>query len=159
MRTVAKNLFGDRGKTFEGQIYTFFGRRGRRFCSKNWDQSPLQEKPFEYLIKCAEIADIELQPVFQRQHKQEKKLRFPTIIYRQQGTTDYSPGFDGVFAEGVSIALDCRARSYRQAEEYLDKFLSCLVEEGRGEYLPQFLDEYDDQLGIYRRLATINIRI
>ena len=158
MITPLKNLFGSKGVTFEGQNYTFFGRKGRRYCAKNWDKSASQEKPFEYLIKCAEIADVELQPVFQRQHLKEKKLRFPTIIYRQQGVADYSPSFDGTYAEGASISLDCRAKSYSEAEDYLDRFLNCLVAEGRGDYIPQFLDEYDDSLSIYRRIATVNIR-
>lgn len=158
MTARPNELFGLRNLDCGGAAtHVFFGKIGRLSCASRWIAKPTRETAIQYLVRCAKLADIDLQPVFQRQNMKLKKLVFPTIIYTQIGNFTQR-SLDGDSLYSTTFRIDCRDKDYSKNIEVLDRFIDCLVQQGRSEYDSDFIDDYDDSLHIYRRIATIYIR-
>ena len=134
----------------------YFGSDGLVPCLDRLICNPVRETVYDYIVRCGKLANIHLQPVFQRPDPITNKRRYPAIVYTELSSVNDTT-LDGPMTTAVSFRFDVRGPNYSEVAATRDIFVDCLKRGGRVVDELGILDEYDVELNIYRKIQTLDL--
>ncbi len=83
---------------------------------------------------------------------------FPSVVFQAVGQDTLTTLTEGVHQIATAIRFEVRDRMQKETDRLSDEIVAALRRSGRLLALGALIDDYDDELSIYRRIRTVTVR-
>ncbi len=83
---------------------------------------------------------------------------FPSVVFQAVGQDTLTTLTEGAHQIATAIRFDVRDRMQKETERLSDEIVAALRAGSRLIWLGTLIDDFDDELSIYRRIRTVTVR-
>ena len=93
-----------------------------------------------------------------RNDRGTEELRLPAVVIRAIGQDALTTLSEGAHQTATIVRVEARARTYAAVLTLSDRLVAAMREGGRLVSLLSLIDDYDEPLGIHRRIRSVMVR-